>query len=78
MSTEYSQDFRYINLIDKFYATRKKNKYKQEWVCHKLGKYSSWLSKIETFQKELTVLEVIELLEFYKIKDLNYFLSNSK
>lgn len=66
-------DKRYVQLITRLKTVRSEAGVKQEYICNKLGKYNSWLSKIENFDRRLDVLEFLELCELYN-KPFEYYI----
>lgn len=65
----------YEQLISKLKEARSEAGLDQQYVAEKLGKYKSYLSKIEHGDRRLDVMELIELAKIYK-KDINYFVDD--
>jgi transcriptional regulator with XRE-family HTH domain len=66
----HSPQYEYIVL--KLRQARREAGLKQQVVADKLGKYESYLSKIENGDRRVDILELVELATVYK-KDLNFF-----
>jgi transcriptional regulator with XRE-family HTH domain len=63
----------YQRLIDGLRQAREASGLKQEEVIDKLGTYASFLSKIESGERRIDVVELAELCRLYKV-DLVEFL----
>jgi transcriptional regulator with XRE-family HTH domain len=57
----------YSNVAIQLRAGRKLAGLKQEYVGEKLGKYSSWISKIENGDRRADFVEVMELADLYNL-----------
>lgn len=68
---------KYEQILSKLKKARKESGLKQGYVAEKLGKYKSYLSKIEHGDRRIDIMELIELANIYK-KDINFFLANEK
>jgi len=75
MSTLNSQKYR--DLIKRLIKARKEAGLTQVEVAEKLKRPQSYISKVETHQRRLDVLELIELLEIYSV-DLSVILLKLK
>jgi transcriptional regulator with XRE-family HTH domain len=71
----YNPDYEYI--ITKLKEARIESGLKQEAVAEKIGKYQSYLSKIENGDRRIDVLELSELADIYN-KELDYFVKRKK
>lgn len=67
---------KYEDIINKLRLAREEAGLKQETVATKLGKYQSYLSKIEHGDRRIDIIELIELAQLYG-KDLDYFVEPS-
>lgn len=67
----YSKD--QINLASKLKEAREKAKFDQKEVAKLLGKSQSYISKVESGQRRVDVIELKEFARIYK-KELNSFL----
>ena len=65
-------DPKYEFIISKLKRARKDAGFKQEYVADKIGKYASYLSKIENGDRRIDVLELMELAKLYN-KDIGFF-----
>lgn len=63
---------KYENLLARLKQARLDAGLRQEVVGEKLGKYSSYVSKIEHGDRRIDVIELIDMANLYK-KDLNFF-----
>jgi len=70
IKTIYDPKYEYI--ISKLKKARKDAGFKQEYVADKIGKYASYLSKIENGDRRVDILELIELAKLYD-KDITFF-----
>lgn len=70
IKTIYDPKYEYI--ISRLKKARKEAGFKQEYVADRIGKYASYLSKIENGDRRIDILELIELAKLYN-KDINYF-----
>ncbi len=68
--TIYTKQYEFI--ISKLRQARKEAGLKQQVVADKIGKYESYLSKIENGDRRIDILELVELAEIYK-KPLDFF-----
>lgn len=75
MSSLNSQKYR--DLIKRLIKARKEAGLTQVEVAERLKRPQSYISKVETHQRRLDVLELIELLEIYSV-DLGVILSKLK
>lgn len=66
----YSPQYEY--LISRLRKARVESGLKQQVIADKIGRYQSYLSKIEHGDRRIDVLELLELARLYK-KDLSYF-----
>ncbi|MFH1968560.1 MAG: helix-turn-helix transcriptional regulator [bacterium] len=67
----YSKDHKYI--VDKLKKARLEAGLEQEQVAELLGKTQSYISKIESGQRRIDVIQLKEFAKIYK-KDIKYFL----
>lgn len=72
--TIYSSEYKKV--IDKLKDARIKAGLTQLDVARKLRKHQSYISKIESRERRLDILELRLLASLYK-KDINYFLKNA-
>jgi len=70
-------DPQYEHIITRLRDARKEAGLKQEYVADKIGKYASYLSKIENGDRRVDVLELLELADLYK-KDIDFFVPKNK
>ncbi len=63
----------YKEIIKRLTKARKKASFTQKEVADKLGKPQSYISKIESGERRLDVLELKKFANIYK-KDSSYFL----
>lgn len=63
---------KYENILSRLKQARLDAGLRQEVVGEKLGKYSSYVSKIEHGDRRVDVIELIDMANLYK-KDLNFF-----
>lgn len=63
---------KYEDIVLKLRIAREEAGLKQEAVATKLGKYQSYLSKIEHGDRRIDVIELMELAQLYG-KSLDYF-----
>lgn len=63
---------KYESLLARLKQARLEAGLRQEVVGEKLGKYSSYVSKIEHGDRRIDVIELIDMANLYK-KDLNFF-----
>ncbi len=73
--TIYSDDHR--ALIKKLIDARKEAELDQDKVARKLGKSQSYISKIESGQRRLDIVQLKQFAALYN-KPLNYFLTEIK
>ncbi len=66
MPSIHSEEYRQI--VSKLTAARKDAGLSQKEVATMLNKPQSYISKIETFQRRIDILEMKELSKIYKIK----------
>lgn len=71
--TIYSTD--HSILVKKLIKARKEKNMKQEEVAKILQKSQSYISKIESGQRRIDIIQLKEFSKIYK-KDLNYFLKD--
>ncbi|MFA6023935.1 MAG: helix-turn-helix transcriptional regulator [Candidatus Gracilibacteria bacterium] len=71
MNSLHSKEYR--DLIDKLTKARRDAGFTQVQVADLLGKPQSFVSKVETFQRRIDVLELKKLAKVYK-KNPNDFL----
>jgi transcriptional regulator with XRE-family HTH domain len=64
---------KYEEIITRLRKARKSAGLKQDHVAEELGKYASYLSKIEHGDRRLDVIELLELAEMYG-KDVKWIL----
>ena len=69
-----NKELQYKTLLKRLKAARKEAGLRQEVVANKLGKYVSYISKIETGTRRIDVMEFIELMKIYN-KPFEYFVS---
>ena len=69
--TIYSKEHKYI--VEQLKKARKGANLSQEEVAKILGKTQSYISKIESGQRKVDVVQLKELAKIYK-KDINYFI----
>jgi len=67
----YSKDHK--DLIERLKKARREAGIDQVDVAKKLGKSQSYLSKIESGQRKIDVIQLQKFAKFYN-KDINYFL----
>ncbi len=67
----YSKYHKYI--VDKLKKARQEAGLEQEQVADLLGKTQSYISKIESGQRRIDVIQLKEFAKIYK-KDIKYFL----
>lgn len=67
----YAKDYRQI--ITRLKQARIRNGLSQQAVANKLGKPQSYISKIESGERRLDVVEMKEFSEIYR-KSVDYFL----
>lgn len=67
----------YDFLIQKLKQARKEANLQQTAVAEKIGRYQSYMSKIESGERRLDVVELFQLAVIYK-KELNFFVPASK
>ncbi len=63
----------YKAIAEKLRLAREETGLKQEEVAKILGRYQSYLSKIENAERKVGIIELVEFAELYE-KDLEYFL----
>jgi len=68
---------KYEQILTKLRQARKESGLKQGYVADKLGKYKSYLSKIEHGDRRIDIMELIELANIYE-KDINYFVKEDE
>jgi transcriptional regulator with XRE-family HTH domain len=73
--TIFSDD--YLFVIEKLKDARLDTKMNQEQVAQKIGKKQSYISKIETGERRIDIIELYELARLYK-KSLYFFLPKGK
>ena len=73
--TIYSTEYEYI--ITKLKEARKEAGLNQMAVADKLGKYETYLSKIENGDRRVDILELSELADIYN-KPIDYFVPKKK
>lgn len=64
---------KYEQVIKKLKKARKESGLKQQIVAEKLGRYQSYLSKVENGDRRIDIIELLELANVYG-KDINWFL----
>lgn len=64
---------KYEEIITRLRKARRDAGLKQDYVADELGKYASYLSKIEHGDRRLDVIELLELAEMYK-RDVKWIL----
>jgi len=69
--TIYSKEHKYI--VEKLKKAREWTGLSQEEVAKILGKTQSYISKIESGQRKVDVVQLKEFAKIYK-KDINYFI----
>ncbi len=69
--TIYSKEHRHI--VERLKKARKGANLSQEEVAKILGKTQSYISKIESGQRKVDVVQLKEFAKIYK-KDINYFI----
>lgn len=62
----------YEKIVERLREARKEANINQGYVSEKLGKYQSYVSKIEHGDRRIDIIELLELANLYG-KDLNYF-----
>jgi len=67
---------KYEQILSRLKKARKESGLKQGVVAERLGKYKSYLSKIEHGDRRIDIMELIELANIYD-KDINYFIKDS-
>ena len=67
----YSKEYK--GVVDKLKKARQKAGLKQEEVASKLKKPQSFISKIESGERRVDVVELKQLAKIYK-KDINFFI----
>jgi len=70
-SSLYSKEHK--NIVEKLIKARREAGIDQVDVAKKLGKSQSYLSKIESGQRKIDVIQLQKFAKFYN-KDINYFL----
>ena len=70
-SSLYSKEHK--NIVQKLIKARREAGIDQVDVAKKLGKSQSYLSKIESGQRKIDVIQLQKFAKFYN-KDINYFL----
>lgn len=69
--TIYSKEHKH--LVERLKKARKESGFDQEQVAKWLKKTQSYVSKIESGQRKIDVIQLKEFAKLYK-KDLNYFI----
>ena len=69
--TIYSKEHRYI--IEQLKKARKEAGLSQEQVANSLGRTQSYVSKIESGQRKIDIVQLKRFAKIYK-KDINFFL----
>lgn len=67
----YTKEYKII--IQKLKKARQSASLKQKEVAKKLGKPQSYISKIESGERRIDIVELKQLAKIYK-KDISYFL----
>ena len=67
----------YEKIVIKLKNTRKELGLKQDMVAEKIGKYQSYVSKIENGERRLDIIELLQLAKLYN-RSVDYFISNEK
>jgi transcriptional regulator with XRE-family HTH domain len=67
----------YEKIVSKLKNTRKELGLKQDIVAEKIGKYQSYVSKIENGERRLDIIELIQLAKLYN-KSVDYFIAVEK
>jgi len=62
----------YEHIVTQLRKARKESKLRQQTVSDQIGKYESYLSKIEHGDRRIDVLELMKLAKIYG-KELDYF-----
>lgn len=75
MKSIYSPQYEY--LVSRLQKARRESGLKQQVVADRIGRYQSYLSKIEHGDRRVDVLELLELARLYK-KDIEYFIPPKK
>jgi len=70
-SSLYSKEHK--NIVEKLIKARREAGIDQVDVAKKLGKSQSYLSKIESGQRKIDVVQLKKFAKLYK-KDINYFI----
>ncbi len=73
--TIYDPDYEFV--VDKLKRARRDAGLKQEFVADKIGKYKTYVSKIEHGDRRVDILELAELARLYN-KDLEFFVPKKK
>jgi transcriptional regulator with XRE-family HTH domain len=63
----------YEEILTRLKKARKESGLRQSVVAEKIGKYKSYISKIEHGDRRIDIMELIDLAELYN-KDINYFI----
>lgn len=69
--TIYSKDHKY--LVEQLKKARREAGLDQKQVAELLGKSQSYVSKVESGQRRVDIVQLKKLAEIYK-KDLNFFI----
>ena len=69
--TIYSEDHKY--LVEQLKKARKSSNLDQEEAAKLLGKTQSYVSKIESGQRRIDIVQLKEFSKIYK-KEINYFI----
>ena len=70
-------DPQYEFIINQLKIARKQSGLRQQTISDEIGKYESYLSKIENGDRRIDILELVELARIYK-KKLEFFIPNNK
>lgn len=68
---------KYDTIIQRLRTAREEAGLKQDYVNETLGKYQSYLSKIEHGDRRIDIIELMELANIYG-KELSYFVKDEK
>ncbi|MCA9387365.1 helix-turn-helix transcriptional regulator [Candidatus Dojkabacteria bacterium] len=67
---------KYESVVKKLKEVRLQLGMKQETVAEALGKYQSYVSKVESGDRRIDVIELLEFAKLYK-KDIKFFINEA-